>query len=263
LNILPSYTRLRHCLTEIPFLAAPVRLLNLERKRLLWLRQAAILDSIVDMDEFAAYVHKVQPQEFMRYQAMSVEKRKQFMAVVRQLQIQLNGSAILDVGPGYGDSLDICHEQGARVIDFVEIDPFFFTYNRLKRLGRAFRLNLLTHLHCLERGKYDLIWMRGCPQPHYFDRNIFLTVHKWLAQIERLASASCQIILCPHWRDQDGKRDVEDALHNSFTDAMISHGYNVVRVEGHNTEPNYPVTFVRDIRPIEIPQHVVREPKRV
>ena len=231
----------------LPLSIAPLRMLNLERRRLLWLRQATLLDSIVDMDEFAAYVHKVQPQEFIRYQKMSADKRMQFLAVVSQFQIQLKGSAVLDIGPGYGDSLDVCHEQAARVIDFIEIDPFFFTYNRLKRLGGAFRINLLTHLNRLERGKYDLIWMKGCPRDPLFRSEYFLTVPRWLKQLERLASASCQIILCPYWRDRDGKREVEDALHNSFTDGMINHGYNVVRIAVHNTEPNYPITFVKDI----------------
>ena len=72
----------RHYLTEIPFLAAPARLLNLELRRLLWIRQTKKLDSIVDMDAFTAYVHKVQPPEFLRYQKMSGDKRLQFLAAV-------------------------------------------------------------------------------------------------------------------------------------------------------------------------------------
>jgi len=37
--------------------------------------------------------------------------------------------SFLDLRLAYGDSLDLCHERGAKSVSFTEIDPLFFTYN--------------------------------------------------------------------------------------------------------------------------------------
>ena len=75
------------------------------------------LFSIDSMEEFLSYVERTKPDTFLEYKDMSNEKRKDFIAVIDYLKINLMGQNILDIGPGYGDSLDICYDGGAKSID--------------------------------------------------------------------------------------------------------------------------------------------------
>ncbi|MHC4790741.1 MAG: hypothetical protein ACYS8Y_04785, partial [Planctomycetota bacterium] len=109
------------------------------RWRLYWFRHKRILDSITDMEQFRNYIDEVQPQIFLSYEKNSPQKRLAFQSVVRELNLNLKGIKFLDIGPAYGDSLDICYESGAESIDFVEFDPFFFTYNKLKGFTKGYR----------------------------------------------------------------------------------------------------------------------------
>src|SRR5271157_3126580 len=91
-----------------------------------------VLNRVNTMEEFNRYVSKLQPREFPRYREMSPLKRLEFETVVAVLSLELKSIDFLDIGPAFGDSLDVCHERGANRIEFIEWDPFFFTFNRLK-----------------------------------------------------------------------------------------------------------------------------------
>ena len=79
------------------------------------------------MEEFLSYVEKINYDTFLEYKSESNEKRKDFKAVIDYLKIDLKDQKFLDIGPAYGDSLDICYESGAKSIDFIDFDPLFFT----------------------------------------------------------------------------------------------------------------------------------------
>jgi len=212
-----------------------------------WVPHTRTLNSLTRMEHFLAYVQKIQYGEFFRYQGMSTQKRLEYVSVIHELSITLAGKSVLDLGPGYGDSLDVCHESGAKVIDFVEIDPFFYTYNRLKGFGRAYRLNLLWQLNRLDPGKYDLIWVKGsfCAD-NFIKWKVFISLTRWLRQIERIASGSSTIVICPHWRNNGIKRQVHDCRNNGFTKTMIMAGFTALRyIPHHNREPEYPITFIK------------------
>ncbi len=178
---------------------------------------------------------------------MSAQKRLEFLAAMRELSITLAGKSVLDLGPGHGDSLDVCHESGAKAIDFVEIDPFFYTFNRLKGFGRAYRLNFLWQLNRLDSGRYDLIWVKGSVSADLFmQRRVLLSLTRWLRQIDRIASHSSTIVICPDWRNDGLKRQVGDCQNNAFTGTMVMAGYKRLQnIAGHNREPQFPITFVK------------------
>jgi hypothetical protein len=212
-------------------------------------RHNRVLNSIKVMEQFHSYVLRVQHKEFLWYQKASPITTLEFQSVVNKLHLNLKGIRFLDIGPGYGDSLDICYENGAECIEFVEIDPFFFTYNRLKGYTRGYRIDLITGLGKLEGGKYDFIWIKGSIQADFFITTNQLKIEPlslshWLSQLERLASPTCQIIICPHWANDTHKRNIEDVQRNDFTDTMLKGGYVILpKIENHNQEPQYPITF--------------------
>jgi len=202
------------------------------------------------MDQFRSYVIRVHPEEFLFYQNKSSDKRLEFQSVIQELGLNLKGMRFLDIGPGYGDSLDICSENGAGCIEFVETDPFFFTYNRLKGFTKGHEINHKTRLGTLHPIQYDFIWVKGSISPDNFifrvnpgRVNKFLLSH-WLTQLEKLATPHCQIVICPYWLHDGQKRRTEDVQRSFFTETMLDWGYDVLpKIENHNREPDYPMTF--------------------
>lgn len=224
------------------------------KNRLYHFRHEKNLDSMTDMEQFRNYTRRVQYPTFLRYQRNSPQNRLDFQSFVSELGLNLKGIKFLDIGPGYGDSLDICYERGAKCIEFVDIDPFVFTHNRLKGFTKGYRVNLLTELNKLDPGKYDLIWVKGSISPDFFIsinklKIKGLSLSHWLAELEKLASPTCRIIICPFWQaDINNKRNIEDVEHNWFTETMIIKGYVVLPgIKNHNYEPNYLTTFYKDM----------------
>lgn len=116
------------------------------RKAIAWRAAARLLGPMSNMEEFEAYVEKVKPSLFLQFRSWSAHKRLDFEAVLERLRLTPQGLKFLDMGPAYGDTLDICHELGAVAVDFVEYDLVFYTYNRLKGFTKGYMLNMLrTH----------------------------------------------------------------------------------------------------------------------
>ena len=190
------------------------QLFNFLKAKTVRFKYTRTLGSITDIEDFRKLIQKVQPQNFLRYQNASSCKRLEFQTVIDELQIILSDKRILDIGPVYGDSLDICYERGAKAIHFVEKDLFFFTYNKLKGFTKGYQIDHRRKLSELEDNKYDLIWVKGAfSADHFITRtkfSRFLNLESWLMQIERIASPSCQIIICPHWLNYRCKRNIEN-----------------------------------------------------
>jgi hypothetical protein len=202
------------------------------------------------MEEFMEYVVRKKPELFLKYQRASQDKRLEFVTVLHRLDINLGGINFLDIGPAYGDSLDVCHESGSHRIDFIERDPMFFTYNRLKGFTKGFRLNHMVAMTRLKPQKYDCVWAKGSVSADFFitsklnSGNYWLSV--WLDNLHSLVSSEAIIIICPYWANNHVSRKIEDVRNNSFTRTMLSRGYAVLpRIAFHNQEPAYPITFYK------------------
>ena len=64
--------------------------------------------------------------------------------------------------------------------------------------------------------------------------------------MERLGRACCKILICPYWDERDGKRRVADVRDSWFSETMLKCGYSILRrIENHNSEPSYPITFLK------------------
>jgi hypothetical protein len=187
------------------------------------------------------------------YKDKSNEKREDFNAVMNYLKIDLSGQNFLDIGPAYGDSLDICYEGGAKSIDFIEIDPFFFTFNRLKPFTKGYNRNHFRELNTLERRKYSLIWVKGAfSADRFIKMKLVLSLSAWLANLELLASSLAKIIICPYWSNDNHVRRIEDVYHNYFTRIMLHEGYNILpMIKNHNDDLGYPITFYKDMSNVD------------
>jgi len=213
-------------------------------------RHRRTLNAMTGMDQFRSYVKRVRPDQFLFYESRSSEKRLEFQSVTGVLGVNLHGTRFLDIGPGYGDALDVCSENGASRIEFVETDPFFFTYNRLKGFAQGHEIDLKTELSTLHPMQFDFIWVKGSISP---DNVIFrvnpeavnrhLLTH-WLSQLEKLSAPHGRIVICPYWLHDGQKRRSDDVGRSFFTETLLKSGYRVLpRIENHNREPEYPVTF--------------------
>ena len=205
------------------------------------------------MEEFLSYVEKINYDTFLEYKSESNEKRKDFKAVIDYLKIDLMGQNFLDIGPAYGDSLDICYEGGAKSIDFVELDPFFFTFNRLKPFTKGYNINLFRELKTLEHRKYSLIWIKiAFSADRFIKMKLVLPLSAWLANLELLASPLAKIIICPYWSNDNYVRRIEDVYHNYFTRIMLHKGYKILpMIKNHNDGLRYPITFYKDMSNVD------------
>lgn len=232
------------------------QLINTAKKRWMWTVHSGRLDSMTSMKQFYSYIARVRPSVFLEYEHHHPESLREFQAVADELGLPLENARFLDIGPGFGSSLDVCHELGAKHIAFMEHDPFFYTFNRLKGFTRGYRMNARKNPSRLGHDKYDVIWQKGTLSADRFITRARLGVmhplhrypslEKYLSWMDSLAAPRGHIIFCPHWTASGSIRKTRDVLHNIFTDIMLAGGYEILPfIRGHNSEPHYPVTFHR------------------
>jgi hypothetical protein len=216
---------------------------------LAWPWHQRVLTRMTDMNQFGAYVNQAHPRKFLAYQASSSHKRAEFLSVLDAIHLDPRNLNFLDLGPAYGDSLDLCHERGAKTVSFTEVDPFFLTYNRLKKFTTPYRLNHLSKLHRLPIGAFDLIWCKGAIVADHaiFSEKLPIRIWRfadWLTQLEKLAAPRAHIVICPHWRNDGTKRRIQNARDGLLSRRMLSRGYEILpEIPGHNHEPEYPLTY--------------------
>lgn len=82
---------------------------------LAWPWHHRALTRMTDLNQFRVYVNQARARKFMAYQASSSHKRAEFLSVLDAIHLDPQNLNCLDLGPGYGDSLDVCHERGGQL----------------------------------------------------------------------------------------------------------------------------------------------------
>lgn len=226
------------------------KIINTIKRRYNWIMLLRKLDRMTSMAQFKNYIDREKPSEFARYSQSSEAKRQEFLTVTSQRGIALKGLRVLDIGPAYGDSLDVAHEQGAKSTSFVEIEPLFYTYNRLKSYTKGYRLNHLFGLQKLPARSYDLVWIKGSVLADLFLllNSRVLNATKWLSRLEALAAPGCHLIICPHWRNRGQEMRIETIAGHPFTMLLLENGYRIMPyIENHNHPVEFPVTFYKQM----------------
>jgi hypothetical protein len=221
---------------------------------LAWPWHHRTLSRMTDLKEFGAYVSQGRAQKFLAYQAASKKKRAEFLSVLNTIHVDPQNLNFLDLGPAYGDSLDVCHEKGARTVSFTEIDPFFFAFNRLKQFTTGYRLDHLSKLHRLPSRTFDLIWCKGAVVADQAILSERVPIRRWgltdwLEQLEQLAAPGAHIVICPHWRNDGARRRVQNVVDSLLSRVMFGRGYKTLpEIPGHNHHPAYPLTYHKTVR---------------
>lgn len=202
------------------------------------------------LEEFFDRLKEHKSDRFSFYEELASSKVRALAEILDYLNINPHGLAVLDIGPGYGEFLDKCNEMGAARLNFIELDPVFFAFNRLK----GYSGESANHLFSMKRwpeNMLDLIWVSGS-----INANILISsrigrkiLTQWLGFLDHALRPSGHVIIKPWFRCERGERCLADALDNSFTSIMFNFGYSVLPFfEGHNREPEYPVTFFKKLK---------------
>jgi hypothetical protein len=176
-----------------------------------------------------------QAKEFLFYSEHSDAKRIEMRSLLSYIGLtHMTGMRCLDIGPGYGDSLDVWHDLGASECAFVEKEPWLYAHNRLKPFAHGWQANHLWSLDKLPRQHFDFIWSRGAISHtgNYLRFSGRFGLARWLRSVERLAAPNAQLIICPcrgkPWMDR----------------VFLAMGYESLPfIEGHNIAHLYPVTW--------------------
>jgi len=208
------------------------------------------LRSLSTMSEFTDYVRRTEPRAFLARENASWLKRAEFLSCVRTLNLKLPGTSFLDLGPGYGDTLDICHEQQAQRIDFVDIDPFFFHYNRLKMFTTGYQLDFTKELNKLTGNRYNLIWGVASISGYFYSIAERYNIKKYsfynfLSEIERLPAKPFQIIIAPYWEyNYNEEKYIMHIHHNPVHQILIDNGYEPLsNIPVMNDFKSTPITY--------------------
>jgi hypothetical protein len=192
------------------------------------------LRHIQSRDEFQRLVSIQKPKELLFYSQHSHTKRMEMSSLLAAIGItQMSRWKCLDIGPGYGDSLDIWHELGAAQCAFIERDPWLFTHNSLKAFAHGWFGNHIYHLSELPPSHFDFIWCKGGISSHgsYFRLTRSLGMQHWLRLLHRLAAPGAHTVICPYRQSPWMNRAFEKA------------GYSALpKIEGHSSSL-YPVTW--------------------
>jgi hypothetical protein len=161
--------------------------------------------------------------------------------------VSLAAQRVLDIGPGLGEGVDLAYEQGALRVEFIEIDPYFFTFNRLKG-AKGYRFNHNLFLPLLAGRQFDVIIARGSLVVDYFSGAGALgrwCLQRWLATLDAITAPRGVVLIMPFWSYEW----VEDHLQSTMAqdDPVVTEfrqaGYRALDNSDDAMPFAYPVIF--------------------
>lgn len=180
-------------------------------------------------------------------------QRAKFSPLIEYLGKDLQGRSLLDIGPGFGELLDLAAETGA-ITAFVDIDPAFAALNALKG-HKPFILDYLKTdaLSGIGSTRFDYVVSRGALNADQLNRQEpgVVSWPRFLDSVEKVWSGKGAIIINPTFdRGEDPKhyyqcRDREKLIASGFSQEMLRRGYEMVAVEQFNDPAYHPVSFIK------------------
>lgn len=216
-----------------------------------------LLSTYSNLDEFLKYLESINEHGVLQYHAYDPEaRRKIFQSLYNSMNLNFEGASFLDLGPGYGDSLELARERGAGTVEFIDYDVNVVVFNTLKGFY-GYRRNYTAKrgLKGLTSKKYDIVLSKGSVNADRFNRREYLIPFEaWVRQVEALVAPNGCAIICPTFdmgtRMVDGSyyvcEDPEAFLQSDFTKVLKGRGYEVLFIEGFNyPRERFPFTFYR------------------
>ncbi len=187
-------------------------------------------------EEFEEKVSQEQPSNFLHYRHVREMSRTEIVTLMDHLKMSAHGKSCLDIGPGYGETLDFWHEQGAVNCDFIDREPWIYQHNELKPWTHGVKGNHLFSISELPKHRYQIIYARGAFAADDRFHSIFgrVGLRWWLRQVEKLAVRNANIIMCPY-------NHAPRWMTETFDELLYR---KLPAIEGHNNDL-YPYTWVK------------------
>ena len=167
---------------------------------------------------------------------------------------------MLDIGPGVGTFMEVAKMKGANNIEYVEYDPIFMHYLKLKGY-KGYFINYMgpNGFEPMLQNRYDFIVSKGSINGDIFNaliknpnrRRISLT--KWLDQVETMLNPGGKIIITPNHGTAETEYvcdDLDQFYSSDFTSIMLERGYTLYQTikgytDGEWGKSRFPFTFYK------------------
>lgn len=227
-------------------------------KRVLWHRHQRLLVRVRTRADYEALLkhHALRPPYVTDSADVSARKRQAAATVLDSYGIDVAGRRVLDIGPGYGDALDVCRERGAMTLG-LDHDPFVVRWLQL-RGHFAVRGNILSSALPLQGQLFDLITATGSLVVEYFSLVGMGRLRALLARLEQLRAPDGTILICPFFEvtGPQRRRKIADPLKCPFTDTMLGAGYQIMpRLPGVHDDNMYCITYGKLGKPLAPDRH--------
>lgn len=224
------------------------------------------IKSIPDLYEKA---RKHNEHKYLEYlEQTKAQGLKTARTVIQELNLCLEGKAILELGPGYGHFLNVAKERGAKNTFFLDYNPYIHRLNQLHgHVG--FRHDYLptNAFRPLGNQRFDIIFCRGSINADRFNREfqklqqlspikrfVFrrrrLTFRAWLNRLQNYLTPYGKIILCPTYDQTDEDiqpcQDPEAMKVSYFSTTLLEQNYAIVEdIDGFTDPTFFPFTYVK------------------
>lgn len=219
------------------------------KKRMLWHRYAKEYPHIKRISEFEKFTESIESyKQLANWEQISPKNREEVQIFIDKYGLNVRGKRVLDLGPGYGDFLDVAQEKGAITVG-MDYNPIVVRWLQLKG-HLAFQGNMLSSDWRLSHNLFDIIHLKGSIVAEYFKIRGFSKLSGLLKTIESHTADGGQIYICPFFELRHGQpvRKISDPRKCRFTDTMLSAGYEILEdLPIRSSEALYPVTFGKTI----------------
>ena len=232
--------------------------------RIKWKIKFYRMNKLENLEELKDYAIKHNDETYIREiveakrdENIKSTKENAYVSLIKYFNLDLKDKAILELGPGYGDFLNVCRSEGAAELDFIDYHPYYFTHCRLSGFSgyvndyfssKAFK-NIPIRI-------YDIILSKGSINIDRFERQFdykgdrLINFKDWLDRLESLARPGCDIIICPTY-DIGDEADREYAYvekERKVFDYMLSKGYEIyTNIDNFTHEDFFPFVFYKKI----------------
>lgn len=222
------------------------KILHYCQKSWQWCKHGRNLGRFRTQEQLEAFVRRTgcAPHMVGMWKDLSDRNRVEARKIVEFYKQHIVGKRVLDVGPGYGDFLDVCLQHGASTVG-VDYDPFVVRWLQL-RGHLAFRANVLRSMGPLKGNLFDFIYLHGSIIADYFHLMGQGHLRRFLQRLEGVSAPGGLIVICPYFelRLPERVRRTPDPRNCPFTSGMQACGYAILEDGIFQTgDPVFPLTF--------------------
>jgi hypothetical protein len=230
------------------------------------------IKGVTSIDELRKVANDIGFTYFLDYDAQAETKRREFISALRYFNINPNGKAVLDVGPGTADSLDQAKIMGAVETCFIEHEPMFFKFASLKgHSGFTNNYYNYPYFPAQYKNRFDLIYTKGSIECTWVDNQTNrmsitgiksalrgFNFNNWVSGLKNMLKPGGEIILMPAMGRQTTKiidpdydldtyhwcPDIAAYRDSYFTKTLTGHGFTTSdNVPGFTQKQSFPLAF--------------------